>query len=201
MSTIHATSGALWAISYSLERSVEEYLQWFHEVHIPEKLARPGYAWAAHYQSLDAPDRYLALFAAASAQVFLSPTPGQLKGRQDPLTRRMTGLRVGASSSVLLETLSMEGRAQPRPDAGPVARFAQIPLADAAAEDEFCAWAVNERLPQFATRTDVVRATLLVAAIGQPRHALLEHYASREALDPWPRAGRVLEARRIWPAV
>lgn len=201
MTTIQATNGALWAISYSLERSIGEYLKWFHEVHIPEKLARPGYAWAAHYQGLEEPDRYLALFAAASAHVFLSPTPGQLKERQDPVTRRMTGLRVGASSGVLLEVLSVHGQGQAPSAAGPVVRFVQMHLPDAAAEDEFCGWAATERLPGINTLPSLLRATLLVAAIGQPRHALLEHYASRDALGQWPHPGQVLEARRLWPAV
>ena len=40
----------LWAIWYEIaDANRAEYLAWFHGVHIPEKLARPGYAWAAHY--------------------------------------------------------------------------------------------------------------------------------------------------------
>ena len=43
----------IWAIWYELpeeRKAREEYVGWFHEVHIPEKLARPGYLWAAHYE-------------------------------------------------------------------------------------------------------------------------------------------------------
>ena len=40
----------LWLIFYDLLPEKEaEYLTWFHDVHIPEKLAREGYTWAAHY--------------------------------------------------------------------------------------------------------------------------------------------------------
>ena len=42
---------AVWAIIYDLpEEGRDEYMEWYHEVHIPEKLARPGYTWAAHYE-------------------------------------------------------------------------------------------------------------------------------------------------------
>ena len=35
---------AVWAIIYDLpEEGRDEYMEWFHGVHIPEKLARPGY--------------------------------------------------------------------------------------------------------------------------------------------------------------
>ena len=42
---------AVWAIIYDLpEEGRDEYMDWYHGVHIPEKLARPGYTWAAHYE-------------------------------------------------------------------------------------------------------------------------------------------------------
>ncbi|MBT4093823.1 MAG: hypothetical protein HOE85_07650, partial [Nitrospinaceae bacterium] len=42
---------AIWAIFYDLpEEGREAYFEWFHGVHIPEKLTRPGYLWAAHYE-------------------------------------------------------------------------------------------------------------------------------------------------------
>ncbi len=58
-------------------------------MHIPEKLSRPGYDWAGHYEG---GGRYLALFGGADARAFLDPSPAQLKGMQDELTRRMVGL-------------------------------------------------------------------------------------------------------------
>ena len=34
----------IWAIAYGIPAEYRsEYLEWFHGVHIPEKLARPGY--------------------------------------------------------------------------------------------------------------------------------------------------------------
>lgn len=191
--------GALWAIRYAVDRSVDDYLAWFHQVHIPEKLARPGYAWAAHYESASEAGHYLALFGSASLHTFLAPSPGQLKTRQDPLTRQMTGLRRAPWSGVLLEAMATEAPATAPRTAGPVVRFAQADLADSAAEDDFCAWAASERLPRLAEARGFLWGALLVAAIGRPRHALLEHYVSAELVQPCPRTGAAFVGRRIWP--
>ena len=44
-------SQAIWILQYDLTSgSEDEYLNWFHNIHIPEKLARPGYLWAVHYK-------------------------------------------------------------------------------------------------------------------------------------------------------
>ena len=57
----------IWAIWYDIAPADRAaYEDWFHNVHIPEKLARPGYLWAAHY-ALGHGGRgtgYLALFGA-----------------------------------------------------------------------------------------------------------------------------------------
>jgi len=43
-------STAIWLLDYSVAGdSLDSYLDWFHGVHVPEKLARPGYTWAALY--------------------------------------------------------------------------------------------------------------------------------------------------------
>ena len=61
-------SNAIWMITYQLLREREApYLKWFHEVHVPEKLARPGYSWVSHYRSTtestdDGTPLYLAMF-------------------------------------------------------------------------------------------------------------------------------------------
>lgn len=192
--------GALWAIRYAVDRAVDDYLAWFHEVHIPEKLSRPGYAWAAHYESASEAGRYLALFGAASVHTFLAPSPGQLKARQDPLTRQMTGLRSAPWSGVLIEAAVLAAPTTAQRSAGAVVRFAQADLADSAAEDDFCAWTASERLPRLAESRGFLWGALLVAAIGRPRHALFEHYASAEAVQPCPRTGAGFVGRRIWPS-
>ena len=88
----------LWLIAYDLDPGREaEYLHWFHETHIPEKLARPGYNWAAHYLSKGAGEsgrhRYIALFGGDDSSVFYDPSPEQIKPNQPPETKSMMGFR------------------------------------------------------------------------------------------------------------
>ena len=106
------------------------YLEWFHHAHIPEKLSRPGYLWAAHYElghggprfqkvvdglvHADAPDLgrgrgFLALFGGLSAHTFLNPSPGQLKERQDALTQRMLGVRQESYSCIFSQETRVDG--------------------------------------------------------------------------------------------
>ena len=76
-------SQAIWILQYDLKSGSEhEYLNWFHNIHIPEKLARPGYLWAVHYQgqigALNHSENrrsYLALFGGVSTRTFLDPSP------------------------------------------------------------------------------------------------------------------------------
>ena len=101
-------SQAIWILQYDLKSGSEhEYLNWFHNIHIPEKLGRPGYLWAVHYQgqigALDhSEDRrsYLALFGGISTRTFLDPSPSELRGMQDDLTREMMGKRLSSKGDV-----------------------------------------------------------------------------------------------------
>ena len=74
----------LWAIWYEIaDDQRAAYLDWFHRVHIPEKLARPGYRWAAHYE-LGHGGRgrgHVALFGGDTTHTFLDPSPRQLATR------------------------------------------------------------------------------------------------------------------------
>lgn len=200
-------STAIWAIHYAVAASDRPaYAAWFHGTHIPEKLARPGYTAAAHYEALDASGRFLALFRAADAKAFLSPTPGQLKTRQDALTRKMMGLRAASGMSVLTEAIRVGPPAAVR--APQAVRFAQFAYPDAAAEDAAAGWLAQERLPAVAEASGVLGAAFLVAATGPGRHALLEEYDSDAALAANPVtypgaaphvAGSPFEGRRVWP--
>ena len=50
----------IFALWYDLpEDGEEEYLSWFHEVHLPELLSkREDYCWAAHYKNEGGGDRF-----------------------------------------------------------------------------------------------------------------------------------------------
>ena len=110
-------SQAIWILQYDLTSGSEyEYLNWFHTIHIPEKLGRPGYLWAVHYQgqigALDHNENrrsYLALFGGISTRTFLDPSPSELRGTQDDLTKEMMGKRLSSKGDVFALEWSVNG--------------------------------------------------------------------------------------------
>lgn len=179
-------AAALWMIRYALDGAEDAaYLDWFHGEHIPEKRARPGYAWAAHYA--DGSGRYLALFAAEDARTFLDPTPGQWKLRQDETTRRMSAHRREATAAVLVEVLRDGHGTQPP---GAVRLCALEPADDAAV-----AAAVQAQLPALAHANGCRWAALLVPVLGPGGHWILEARdapgATARAAPAWFEGARI----------
>ena len=218
----------IWAIWYEMNAGDKaEYQQWFHEVHIPEKLSRPGYRWAAHYE-LEADKGYLALFGGDTAHSFLNPSPGQLATRQSPETKRYIGMRQRPSACILAEEARVEG-----PDLrhrgtdgapGAVIQFGNYSAASPAVEDDLGAWYAQERLPLLSKLPGCIGARKMLATVGEFKHAILHEFVSLEsrehhfgpheaqAHDPNTWMGRVRPqlthaprspaiGRRIWPPV
>lgn len=174
----------LWAIWYDIsEEQKSEYLDWFHRVHIPNKLSRPGYRWAAHY-ALQRDKGFLALFAGETSHTFLNPSPAQLAQRQGAETRRMIAMRRNAHSSVLAEETRVDGPEAalrgPGMTAGPVIQFGNYNGASAAVDDDLGAWYAQERFPLLAGLPGCVGARKLLASVGAYRHAILHEFVSPE---------------------
>lgn len=220
----------IWAIWYGIAPGNRaEYLDWFHRVHIPEKLARPGYCWAAHYE-LGHGGRgagYVALFGGERTHTFLNPSPGQLATRQSPETRKFIGMRVNPAACILAEEIRIDG-----PDAasrGPglttaaVIQIGNFNAPSPQVEDDLGGWYAQERFPLLAKLPGCVGARKLLATVGAYRHAILheftslpmreQHFAPHEAQrdDPQTWMGRVVPQLqhspyspavgvRIWPA-
>ncbi len=187
-------ASGVWTICYSLDGvRPAEYLDWFHKVHIPEKLARPGYAWAAHYAALDGSGRYLALFGTENARAFLAPTPGQLKARQDPLTREMVAHRRDVTASILVEVLR-DGHGTQAP--GTV----RLSAPDSA-DDAAVATIVQQRLPALVHANGCRWASFLVPVLGPGRHYILEAWdapgSMTQPVPGAPAAVAVFEGSRI----
>jgi hypothetical protein len=221
----------IWAIWYDVpDAHKTEYLDWFHHVHIPDKLARPGYVWAAHYAlgcgTTDA--GYLALFGGVSAYTFLNPSPGQLLARQSAETKRYIAMRRHSAACILAEEMRVDGPAAaqrgPGLTTGPVVQFGNYNAANPAIEDDLGAWYAQERLPLLATLTGCIGARKMLASAGAFKHAILhefvsielreQHFAPHEAAahDPATWMGRIRPqlthaprspavGTRIWPAV
>ena len=177
----------IWAIWYELESEHRApYLQWFHEVHIPEKLSRPGYLWAAHYE-LDKGKGYLALFGGKSSHTFLNPSPGQLAQRQSAETRRYMQMRQRSSACILAEEARVDGPECGVRDAkgtpGPVIQFGNYNAASPAVEDDLGGWYAQERLPLLATLQGCVGARKMLASVGEYKHAILHEFVSLESRE------------------
>lgn len=218
----------LWAIWYDIaEEHRGAYLDWFHRVHIPEKLARPGYRWAAHYQ-LGHGGRgrgYVALFGADSTRVFLDPSPRQLAPRQPELTKRHIAMRINPAMAVLAEEHRVAGP-EPRDrgeTAAPVIQIGHYNAPSPALEDDLGGWYAQERFPLLATLPGCVGARKLLATVGAHKHAILHEFTSLQAReqhfgpheaqrdDPQTWMGRVVPqlehasyspavGLRLWPA-
>lgn len=163
---------AIWTLRYTLDGQDDAaYLAWFHGEHIPDKRARPGYTWAAHYA--DGAGRYLALFGADEARTFLDPSPGQWKLRQDETTRRMVPHRRDVVASVLVE-VARAGEAGIVPAAMRMTVVEPAP----AGQDESAAAMVQQHLRAAARAPGCRWASFLVPVIGTGGHVLLEGWDS-----------------------
>jgi hypothetical protein len=214
---------AVWMIIYDLERGhADEYLQWFDAVHIPEKLARPGYTWAAHYRitadTEPANPGYVALFGANDSRVFYNPSPAQIKPRQTPETRAMMALRSNSNMLILSEEWSLDAATGSTASSSAViAQQISLALFDTNDNDEnLGAWLTQEYLVSSGAAS-VTRKFLV--STGLVRHVLIRELG----VDEVPRQGFVdagssdwsgqvsnylsypargpLNARRTWPPI
>ena len=175
----------IWAISYDVAGGhTDEYLDWFHRVHIPDKLARPGYVWAAHYALGDRGTGYLALFGGITAHTFLNPSPGQLLTRQSAETKRFMAMRQNPSVCILAEETRVDGPAAAQCGAGlttgRVVQLENYNAAGPAVEDDLGAWYAQERLPLLATLEGCIGGRKLLATVGAFKHAILYEFVSPE---------------------
>lgn len=196
----------IWALWYEVpEAGKSEYLEWFHRVHIPEKLSRPGYLWAAHYElghggsrfkrvvdglhhahesGLGRGGGYLALFGGLTAHTFLDPAPAQLAQRQSPETRRMFGLRQQAYSCIFAEETRVNGpdvaRRGPGITPGPVVQMGNFNAASHEAEADIGAWYAQYRLPFMAGMPGCIGVRKLLATAGWGKHSILYEFVSLE---------------------
>ena len=180
-------TGAIWALAYDISNDdSQSYLDWFHQIHIPEKLARPGYRWATHFEgSATTPNMqsYIALFGGISTRIFLDPSPTQLKTKQDDLTREMMARRRNSFATIL----AYEWRDGSTPStsnddaatAGAInSDWLDFLVIDAAGKGEAIgAWAVQTLLPKLQEGNSVAAKTAatthkLISVTGAPLHIL-----------------------------
>ena len=180
-------TSAIWALAYDiLNDDRQSYLDWFHQIHIPEKLARPGYRWATHFEgSATTPNMqsYIALFGGISTRIFLDPSPAQLKTKQDDLTREMMARRHNPFATILAYEWRDRSTPSTTNDDAVAAEainsdWLDFLVIDAAGQGEAIgAWAVQTFLPKLqkdnpdAAKTAAITHKL-ISVTGAPAHIL-----------------------------
>ena len=189
-------TGAIWALAYDISNDdSQSYLDWFHRIHIPEKLARPGYRWATHFEgSATTPNMqsYIALFGGISTRIFLDPSPAQLKTKQDDLTREMMARRRNPFAAILAHEWSDGSTPSTSNDDAISAdavnsEWLDFLVIDAAGQGEAIgAWAVQNLLPELQKNkldaaTNAVITRKFISVTGAPAHILF-HETNRTGL-------------------
>ena len=190
---------AIWTIMYDLpEESQDEYLSWFHDMHIPEALSRNGYLWAAHYRIMPSKTRnklrrsddpalpvnkgYAILYGGESTRTFFNPSPTQLGNSYNTKTREMIGRRIRPVAYIHTVEWRTEGPESDRGDPrGMPAPFIQMGLFDASGQDEdLGAWYAQERMVLWSRTPGSVSGRKLLATVGPQRHGVLYDFTSLE---------------------
>lgn len=201
---------AIWAIWYDLAaEGREEYLDWLHEVHMPEILSRSGYLWAAHFRVTGGGERfqsrvvrhlthaqdpslgrgkgYVLLCGAPSTRPFFDPDPATRERRQRAEWREMTGRRRGVYSCIFAEEARVEGpdaaRRAPGLSPGPAVQIGTFNAVGPENEDDLGAWYAQYRLPSMAQMPGCVGARKLLASAGWGKHGVLYEFVSLEARE------------------
>jgi hypothetical protein len=216
-------TNAIWMISYDLDPTrEEEYLQWFDTIHIPEKLARDGYTWAAHYQVVDGQNqptsRYIALFGGTDSRVFYDPSPAQIKPTQTAETRDMMSCRSASQMLILAAEWAMGDNGERNAIEPQInADFITLIMCNCTGNDEdFGAWLVQEQAQRDVIDKPAVQRKYL-ASTGVAKHVFVQEYYAEhlprgETIDPaigdWAARvseylsyplGKPVTARRVWP--
>jgi len=221
---------SIWLIMYDVAlKDTVRYLDWFHDVHIPEKLARPGYNWAAHYELITADGGsamldgsiaygeargYVALFGGEDTRTFLDPSPAQIKPTQPPLTREMMGLRIGSQSLIAAEEWRVGRDAGREPDCA----FLDVTICDTGGNDEdYGAWCIQTLSPRLRSSLGFDAASKMLSTTNAAKHvtmtsfdtlADMQRYNAQPEEDAWSERvrgyrihakGSPLRGRRIWP--
>lgn len=185
---------------------VDGYLRWLHHTHIPDVVARPGIAWAAHYEieqthpmmqrltayvgrptaaeHIPTGSQYAFLVGATSPHVFYMPGFNDLDSANDE-TNHMAALRIGTKTVVATEQARVNGpEYATRPPGTTPAPFIQLGhfrVGSVEEEHDLSGWYANYRLPTITTMRGAVAARKMVTVAGWAKHVILYEFVSREA--------------------
>jgi hypothetical protein len=196
----------VWATWYDLEDSrKDEFLAWMHGEYLPFLGGRPGYLWAAHYESngggaamrhlrdkvLARPDedvgsgtQFLLLVGAATPETFLDPSVLEPDLGGGPRHQSMLALRRGVRTGVYLEQARVTGPAPRDPRHGltsaPAIQMGSLRMRTVEGEFDIGRWYIQLRLPDMAKTPGCIAARKYVSIAGWAKHAILYEFATLE---------------------
>lgn len=200
----------IWMTWYNLpEQGRDEYLSWLHSHYIPNMLKLPGFMWGAHYASetnvkmTGAPnrlghtvdpnvptgDRYILLFGAADAHVFVNPTPAQLRECLSDHDKKMLAMRIGERANIATEEKRIHGpefdavKFAPARGPAPGIQLGSFNAGPGQDEDELAAWYAQWRLPSMEKLPGCVRVRKYASVSGWAKHMILYEFLSTRARD------------------
>jgi len=183
------------------------YLRWLHEVYLPAIVQLPGRLWAAHYKVIgggaslygDSMDRfaragggdvgtgkdYLLLVGAGSPHAFFRPVRAETDIEDDPQTRSMKALWMGARLCVFAEEARINGpeydQQVPSGTPGPAIQMGSFRTKTVDDEFDLAAWYAQYRFPAMARMPGCISTRKLLSVAGWAKHAVLYEFVSLEA--------------------
>jgi hypothetical protein len=209
----------LWQILYGIKKTeLNDYIEWFESAHIAEKLDRPGYHWAAHYQ-IDNSSRnkadslnhqFIALFGSHSTRTFFDPCPIQLKKSQDELTRSMIARRQSPEASILCEEWREDNQSDSERLEPIHAPWILINTFNSISSDQlFNAWCCQSYLKDVSKQPGFIRARKFLGSDSTVKHSIIIECdrpieitikeSNGDFKDLQFNVKPVIAARRIWP--
>ena len=198
----------IWAIWYDLPENVrEEHIRWLHNSYLPEIISRPGFAWAAHYQSNGGgPDmekvrntfpksanmenigngtQFLMLGGATTPSVFFTAQVVNLENTQERIAREMINQREGVRTCIFSEFARVNGpEIETRPTGttpGPAIQMGSFRINEIDKEFDLGSWYTQDRLPAMAKMSGCIGARVMLSVAGWAKYSVLYEFTSLEA--------------------
>ncbi len=197
----------IWATWYDLEDGDRDrFLDWLHGDYLPALQARPGFAWAAHYESegggaamrkvrdeiITGPDedigqgsQFLMLVGAPSPHTFLKPSVLEMERDAPSSVRDMLALRREVRACIFCEEARVTGPAINEAvfggPPGPAIQMGSFRVRTVEEEFDLGCWYAQYRLPHMSQMPGCIRARKLNCVAGWAKHSVLYEFASLEA--------------------
>lgn len=196
----------LWITWYDLpEEGREDYLKWLHEEYIPKRLEDSRFLYAAHYasefdvvlsgekgrlkntkdNSIPSGDRYILIFGAVDAHVFVDPNPDEIHESLSDKDKTMLAMRQGERVNIMTEVARCTGPAADTRDGeyalGPCIQMGSFNAMESLHEYELSAWYAKWRLPRLSKLEGTLAVRKLVSVAGWAKHAILYEFTSVDA--------------------